>query len=283
MHRGHWFLGIDEIPDSHDETGDNDKGEHGNGGESVALHRSTMPSERPHHSACLASKDVTVHNGRVQVLVVEDEPGLRDFLRGGLEAEGYSVLTAHDGPTGLSIARTADVACVVLDLGLPGMSGEEVLVQLRSVRPTLPVIVLTARDGIHDRVRNLDAGADDYMVKPFSLAELTARIRARLRTPTQEAASLLEVGAVRLDLRRRIAEVDSRDVHLTTREFGLVETFMRHPGHVLSQQQLLAQVWGQYFESVSSNVVEVAVRSIRRKLGEGVVETVRGAGYRFVG
>jgi DNA-binding response OmpR family regulator len=225
----------------------------------------------------------TCDHAAVQVLVVEDEPGLRDFLRSGLEAEGYAVLTAPDGPTGLSLARSVDVACVVLDLGLPGMSGEEVLVQIRAVRPTLPVIVLTARDGVHDRVRNLDAGADDYMVKPFSLAELTARIRARLRTPGQEAAAVLQVGGVRLDLRRRVAEVDGREVHLTNREFGLLETFMRHPHQVLSQPQLLEHVWGQYFESTSSNVVEVAVRSIRRKLGEGVVETVRGAGYRFVG
>ncbi len=215
--------------------------------------------------------------------MVEDEPGLRDFLRNGLEAEGYAVLTAADGPTGLALARSSGLACVVLDLGLPGLGGEAVLVQLRAERPTLPVIVLTARDGVHDRVRTLDAGADDYMVKPFSLAELTARIRARLRTPGQEAAAVLLVGGVRLDLRRRVAEVGGREVHLTNREFGLLETFMRHPQQVLSQQQLLEQVWGQYFESASSNVVEVAVRSIRRKLGEGVVETVRGAGYRFVG
>lgn len=220
---------------------------------------------------------------KVQVLVVEDEPGLREFLRSGLEAEGYAVVTASDGPTGLSLARSLDVACAVLDLGLPGQSGEEVLVHLRAARPTLPVIVLTARDGVHDRVRNLDAGADDYMVKPFSLAELAARIRARLRTPGQEAASILQVGGVRLDLRRRVADVDGREVHLTTREFRLLETFMRHPLQVLSQPQLLEHVWGQYFESASSNVVEVAVRSIRRKLGEAVVETVRGAGYRFVG
>ncbi len=219
----------------------------------------------------------------MQVLVVEDEPGLRAFLQSGLEAEGYAVLVAADGLTGLSLAKTADLACVVLDLGLPGLGGEQVLVELREIRPTLPVIVLTARDGLHDRVRNLDAGADDYMVKPFSLVELAARIRARLRTPTQGAAAVLHVGTVQLDLRRRVAMVEEREVHLTNREFGLLETFMRHPAQVLSQQQLLEQVWGRYFESASSNVVEVAVRSVRRKLGEQVIETVRGAGYRFVG
>lgn len=225
----------------------------------------------------------TCDDALVQVLIVEDEPGLREFLQSGLEAEGYVVLAAADGSTGLSLARSTDVACVILDLGLPGLSGEEVLLRLRASRPTLPVIVLTARDGVHDRVRNLDAGADDYMLKPFSLAELTARIRARLRTPSQEAAAILQVGEVRLDLRRRVAEIGGQEIHLTNREFGLLETFMRHPKQVLSQQQILEHVWGRYFESATSNVVEVAVRSIRRKLGGGVVETVRGAGYRFVG
>jgi DNA-binding response OmpR family regulator len=219
----------------------------------------------------------------MQILVVEDEPTLLEFLRSGLEAAGYSVLTASDGNNGLSLARRADIDCVVLDLMLPGLSGEEVLVRLRAARPTLPVIVLTARDGVHDRVRNLDAGADDYMVKPFSLAELTARIRARLRAPDQGSSGLTVVGSVQLDLHSRTALVAERTIHLTNREFGLLSTFMRHPGQVLSQPQLLDQIWGQQFESTSSNVVEVAVRSLRRKLGEHVIETVRGAGYRFVG
>lgn len=220
----------------------------------------------------------------MKVLVVEDEPSLRDFLCQGLAAEGYAVATAADGPSGLAMATASDVDCVVLDLMLPGLSGEEVLRRLRTSRPALPVIVLTARDGVADRVRNLDAGADDFMVKPFSLAELVARIRARMRAATQPHAARLEVGAVTLDLHTRRARVrGGGEIHLTAREFGLVETFMRHPGQVLSQQQLLDRVWSQQFESSTSNVVEVAVRSLRRKLGEGVIETVRGAGYRFVG
>lgn len=219
----------------------------------------------------------------MQILVVEDEPALSEFLRSGLEAEGYSVLTAPDGSSGLSLGRHADIDCVVLDLMLPGLSGEEVLVRLRAARPKLPIIVLTARDGVYDRVRNLDAGADDYMVKPFSLAELTARIRARLRSPDQGSSATLVVGSVQLDVHRRTALVADREIHLTNREFGLLSTFMRHPNQVLSQQQLLDQVWGQQFESASSNVVEVAVRSLRRKMGEQVIATVRGAGYRFVG
>jgi DNA-binding response OmpR family regulator len=220
----------------------------------------------------------------VKVLVVEDEPSLRDFLARGLMAEGYAVSTAADGPTGLAMALGPDVDCVVLDLMLPGLSGEEILHRVRASRPGLPVIVLTARDGVADRVRNLDAGADDFMVKPFSLAELTARIRARMRGPVQTSAARLEVGSVLLDLHsRRACVAGGDDVHLTSREFGLAETLMRHPGQVLSQQQLLDRVWDQQFESSTSNVVEVAVRSLRRKLGESVIETVRGAGYRFVG
>lgn len=220
----------------------------------------------------------------VKVLVVEDEPSLREFLCRGLAAEGYAVTVAADGPTGLALATSPDVDCVVLDLTLPGMSGEEVLRQLRETRPAVPVIVLTARDGVVDRVRNLDAGADDFMVKPFSLSELAARIRARLRTPAQPHAARLEVGSIELDLHTRRARVSGSDeVHLTAREFGLTETFMRHPGQVLSQQQLLDRVWGQQFQSSTSNIVEVAVRSLRRKLGDSSIETVRGAGYRFVG
>lgn len=219
----------------------------------------------------------------VQVLVVEDEPGLRDFLERGLSAEGYAVVTAADGPSGLTLARDPEVDVVVLDLNLPGLSGEEVLVRLRAERPAVPVIVLTARDGVDDRVRNLDAGADDYMVKPFSLAELTARLRARLRSADQPTGNILEVGTVRLDLVARRATIAETEVALTNREFGLAETLMRHGGQVLSQQQLLDRVWGYQFEPATSNVVEVCVRSLRRKLGASVIETVRGAGYRFVG
>lgn len=220
----------------------------------------------------------------MKVLVIEDEPSLRDFLARGLAAEGYAVGTAVDGPSGLAAAMSPDVDCVVLDLMLPGLRGEEVLRQVRANRPSLPVIVLTARDGVADRVSNLDAGADDFMVKPFSLSELTARIRARMRGPMQMHSSRLEVGSVTLDLHARRARVaGGGEIHLTSREFGLAETLMRHPGQVLSQQQLLDRVWDQQFESSTSNVVEVAVRSLRRKLGESVIETVRGAGYRFVG
>lgn len=219
----------------------------------------------------------------VRVLVVEDDPDLRDFLRRGLEAEGYVVVTASDGAEGLALGQQSDVDCVILDLMLPSLPGDEVLVRLKARRPSLPVIVLTARDAVADRVRNLDAGADDFMMKPFSLAELTARLRARLRQPSTMSSTTLVVGAVRLDVTTRRATVNGREMNLTNKEFGLAETLMRHPGQVLSQQQLLDRVWGWQFESSSSNVVEVCIRSLRRKLGDHVIETVRGAGYRFTG
>ena len=219
----------------------------------------------------------------MRVLVIEDDPDLREFLRRGLTAEGYTVATAADGVHGLSLGQQSDVDCVVLDLMLPGLAGDEVLVRLKARRPSLPVIVLTARDAVSDRVRHLDAGADDFMVKPFSLAELTARLRARLRQPSSNASTTLVVGRVRLDLTARRATIDDREINLTNKEFGLAETLMRHPGQVLSQQQLIDRVWGWQFESASSNVVEVCARSLRRKLGDDVIQTVRGAGYRFTG
>lgn len=215
--------------------------------------------------------------------MVEDEQALREFLRRGLESEGYAVVTAEDGLTGLALAQRNDVDCVILDLSLPGLAGEEVLRRLRPRRPSVPVVVLTARDGIDARVRTLDAGADDFMMKPFSLAELTARLRARLRGAHQDASRTLCVGRVTLDLATRRAHLEGREIPLTNREYGLAETLLRHPHQVLSQQQLLDRVWGYQFEASSSNVVEVCVRSLRRKLSPDVIETVRGAGYRFVG
>jgi DNA-binding response OmpR family regulator len=214
------------------------------------------------------------------VLVVEDEPGIVSFLRRGLESAGYAVLDAGDGPTGLALAGRSDVDLVVLDLGLPGLSGEEVLIALRRTRPDLPVIVLTAKDAVADKVANLEAGADDYVVKPFSFSELLARVRARLRSTGQPAASAITVGSLTIDLLARVATVDGRSVALSAREFALAEVLARHPGQVLSQAQLLDQVWGYDFDG-SSNVVEVYVRHLRKKLGAERIETVRGAGYRL--
>jgi two-component system, OmpR family, response regulator len=216
----------------------------------------------------------------VTVLVVEDEQGIVSFLRRGLEAAGYTMLDAGDGETGLTLAQRPDVDLVVLDLGLPGLSGEEVLVRLRRGRPDVPVIVLTAKTAVADKVANLEAGADDYVVKPFSFSELLARIRARLRATDQASSTVITVGSLTVDLRARVATVDGRSVALSSREFALAEVLARHPGQVLSQAQLLDQVWGYDFDG-SSNVVEVYVRHLRKKLGADRIETVRGAGYRL--
>ena|SRR5690606_15328662 len=214
------------------------------------------------------------------ILVVEDEQGIVSFVRRGLETAGHQVLVASDGIDGLAMALASDVELVVLDLGLPGLPGEEVLRRLRRRRPSVPVIVLTAKDAVSDRVANLDAGADDYMVKPFSVNELLARVRARLRGGGQERGDVLAAGGVTLDLGARTASVDGRTVTLSAREFTLLKVLVQHPGQVLSQPQLLDLVWGYDFEG-ASNVVEVYVSQLRRKLGAERIETVRGAGYRL--
>jgi len=225
----------------------------------------------------------------VAVLVVEDEAGITSFVRRGLESAGFTVLTESGGRAGLLAAQREDVELVVLDLGLPDLPGEQVLAGIRRVRPALPVIVLTAKDAVADRVANLEAGADDYVVKPFSFTELLARVRARLRQPAQPSAVVLAAGGLRLDVRTRRVRVEDpegcagggREVALSSREFALLEVLLRHPGQVLSQVQLLDRVWGYDFDG-ASNVVETCVRHLRRKLGAERIETVRGAGYRLV-
>jgi DNA-binding response OmpR family regulator len=219
---------------------------------------------------------------RVNVLVVQDEPRVAAFIKRGLEAEGFAVRTASDGADGLTLMGSLDFDLVVLDLVLPTVSGEDVLTRMREGGSRVPVIVLTAKDAVADRVANLEAGADDYLTKPFSFSELLARIRVRLRGADQAVAAEISHGAVTLDLNARHVIIDGRAVDLTSREFALLETLMRHPGQVLSQPQLLDQVWG-YDHEPGSNVVEVYVGYLRKKLRPDVVETVRGAGYRFIG
>jgi DNA-binding response OmpR family regulator len=217
----------------------------------------------------------------MNILLIEDERRISSFVARGLRAEGFGVEVAADGDTGYALACSEDVDLVILDLMLPGLSGEQVLTGLRERRADVPVIVLTARDAVEDRVRNLNAGADDYVTKPFSFAELLARVNARLRAKDQRTSTELDFGGTTLDLRRRTVRRDGREVALTSREFALLETFMRHPGQVLSQVQLMDRVWGYDYDP-GSNVVEVYVGYLRRKLGRSVIETVRGAGYRFV-
>jgi DNA-binding response OmpR family regulator len=218
-----------------------------------------------------------------RILIVEDEVRIASFIAKGLAADGYTTTTATDGHTGLDLALSGDFDLVVLDIGLPGLDGYEVLDQMRASGSRLPVIVLTARDSVTDTVSALEGGADDYMAKPFRFAELLARVRVRLRHASEQGGTrndVLEAGGVRLDLRTRQATRNGRDIELSAREFRLAEIFMTNPGQVLSREQLLSHVWGYDFDP-GSNVVDVYVGYLRKKLGAEAIRTVRGMGYRF--
>ncbi len=216
-----------------------------------------------------------------RILIVEDEDRIVSFLEKGLRANGYTTVAVGDGDSAVALARDDSFDLMILDLGLPGRDGRDVLRTIRARGERLPVLVLTARDGVDDTVGSLEQGADDYVTKPFRFEELLARIRLRLRTDDRGGeTTVLQVGAVQLDLRSRRADSGDRTVELTAREFALLETFMRHPGQVLAREQLLSHVWGYDFDP-GSNVVDVYVRYLRRKLGEGTIETVRGMGYRM--
>lgn len=215
-----------------------------------------------------------------RILIAEDEERIASFVEKGLKANGFTTAVARDGHHALAMARSGQFDLVILDLGLPGKDGVEVLEELREADARTPVIVLTARDGVPDIVAGLEGGADDYVTKPFRFEELLARIRARLRTERVPEATLLRVGDCALDLRTRRLVVDGRPVELTAREFALAETFFRHPGQVLSREQILSHVWGYDFDP-GSNVVDVYVGYLRRKLGQRRIVTVRGMGYRL--
>jgi len=213
------------------------------------------------------------------ILLIEDDPRIREIVERGLGARGFPVTTASDGPSGLELARTLDVDLVLLDLKLPGMLGVQVLERIRSAKPRLPVIVLTALDDVHSKVGGLEAGADDYVTKPFSIEELVARIRARLRW-RGENGGILRAGSLVLDLAAHRVTFDSHEITLSAREIGLLAVFLRHQGQVLSREQLLRLVWHLDFDP-GSNVVDVYVAALRRKIGPKFIETVRGLGYRF--
>ncbi len=217
-----------------------------------------------------------------RILIAEDEERIADFLESAMRAEGWVTVRVDDGLSAASLARDDAFDLLVLDLGLPGLDGQAVLAEIRRRGERLPVVVLTARDGVSDTVMALDGGADDYVTKPFRLEELLARVRARLRTESTSEPTELVVGRVRLDLRTRRASGSDGDVELTTREFVLLELLMRHPDQVLTRQQLLDHVWGYDFDP-GSNVVDVFVGYLRKKLGKSTIDTVRGAGYRFTG
>ena len=216
-----------------------------------------------------------------RILIAEDESRIASFLEKGLRAEGFTTLVADDGVSASRVARDDAFDLMILDLGLPGMDGSEVLAEIRRRGERMPVIILTARKSVHDTVAGLEGGADDYVTKPFSFQEILARVRVRLReTPTADT-TVLETGGISLNLRTRKVSVDGADIDLSAREFSLAETLMRHPGQVLSREQLLSIVWGYDFDP-GSNVVDVYVGYLRRKLGVGTIDTVRGMGYRFV-
>ncbi|OQO92412.1 DNA-binding response regulator [Saccharomonospora piscinae] len=215
-----------------------------------------------------------------RILVAEDEPRIAAFVRKGLTANGFTVTVVEDGPGAYEYALTGSFDLLVLDIGLPGMDGFTVLRQLRAQRCAIPVIILTARDSVRDTVAGLEGGADDYMPKPFRFEELLARVRLRLVSERATEPTVLVCGGLQLDLRTRRAHVAGAVVDLSAREFALAETFLRHPGQVLSREQLLSRVWGYDFDP-GSNVVDVYVRYLRRKLGGDRITTVRGMGYRL--
>lgn len=218
------------------------------------------------------------------VLIVEDEARIASFIAKGLKSAGFTSQQTASGVEAATLAVHGGFDLMVLDVGLPDIDGFEVLERVRGQGGTLPVIMLTARSSVEDRVAGLEGGADDYMPKPFSFEELLARIRLRLRPErgaAVESATRLSHNGLSLDLRTRRAEVDGVSVDLSAREFTLAETFLRNPGQVLSREQLLSSVWGFDFDP-GSNVVDVYVRYLRGKLGRERFETVRGMGYRLV-
>jgi DNA-binding response OmpR family regulator len=221
---------------------------------------------------------------KMLILIVEDEAAIARFLERGLNAHGHRVLCAYDGEEGTRLAVEEPVDLVLLDISLPRLDGREVLRRIRLRHPDLPVLMLTARDDIRNKVGALDAGADDYLTKPFVFEELLARVRALTRRSRQPASAQIQADDLRIDLLSRHAWRKDEKIELSSREFALLEYFMRHCGQVLSRQQILSAIWDYDFEP-ASNVVDVYVRHLRNKVdppdGPSSIQTIRGAGYRF--
>jgi two-component system, OmpR family, response regulator len=215
-----------------------------------------------------------------RILIAEDEGRIASFLEKGLRANGFATDVASDGESALRLARSGRFDLLILDIGLPELDGFDVLRELRTAGSPVPVVILTARDHVRDTVAGLEGGADDYITKPFRFEELLARVRVRLRGERAPEPTVLHVGDLTLDLRTRQALVEGRAVDLSAREFALAEVFFRHPGQVLSREQLLSHVWGYDFDP-GSNIVDVYVGYLRRKLGKERIESVRGMGYRL--
>ena len=215
-----------------------------------------------------------------RILIAEDEERIASFIEKGLRANGFATTVAGDGHQAIALARSGDFDLLILDLGLPGRDGTDVLRELREWDRQTPVVILTARDGLTDKVAGLEAGADDYVTKPFRFEELLARVRVRLRDERAPEPTMLRAAGCALDLRTRRLLVGERSMELTAREFALAETFFRHAGQVLSREQLLSNVWGYDYDP-GSNVVDVYVGYLRKKIGEDRIATIRGMGYQL--
>lgn len=218
-----------------------------------------------------------------RILIAEDEPRIAAFIEKGLRSHGFTTSVAVDAKSAADMANSSIFDLLILDLGLPGKDGLEILEDLRGQGENVPVIILTARDDIQDKVAGFEAGADDYITKPFRFEELLARVKARLRSNSSKQATestVIKFGNIVLDLRTRKVKVDEETIELPAREFTLAETFFRHPGQVLSREQLLDRVWGYDYDP-GSNIVDVYVGYLRKKLGGNLIETVRGIGYRL--
>ncbi|HAJ61675.1 MAG TPA: DNA-binding response regulator [Cyanobacteria bacterium UBA8543] len=220
----------------------------------------------------------------MRVLVVEDEPGIAQFVRQGLVEAGYAVDVATDGYSGLDYALAAEYDIIVLDIMLPEMDGLQLLRQLRAKQLKIPVLLLTARDAVEDRVQGLDAGADDYLSKPFAFTELLARLRALLRRPPMQTDTILRVADLEMDVANREVRRAGKQIELSPREFTLLEYLMRHPRQVLTRAQITEHIWNFDFYG-DSNVVDVYIGYLRRKIDRGfdppLLQTIRGIGYRL--
>lgn len=219
-----------------------------------------------------------------RILIAEDDRRISAFLAQKLQANGYGTTLVEDGYQVLNLISHHQFDLLILDLGLPGKDGEEVLEELRGQGQQIPIIILSARDQIKDKVAGLEGGANDYMTKPFSFEELLARVRLQLRSPqvAQEPklATVVQFGNITLDLHQRAVTVDEREIKLSNQEFILLDTLMRHPNQVMSREDLLNYVWGYSYDP-SSNIVNVYIGYLRKKLGNDLIETVRGVGYRL--